>query len=279
MSKIVYFNGKFVKFNNAKISIEDRGFQFSDSIYEVIAFKNSNFIDLRYHLIRLRKSLKSINIKYRFKDKDLEKKFYKLISLNKIFNGLIYMQITRGVQARSHAYKKNLTPTSIIYIINKNFDYKTNKLIAKTAITYPDLRWKKRNIKSVSLLANVLAAAEASKKSSYEAILIENGYVTEGTASNIWIIKNKTIRTHPANSDILRGITRDSVKKLIRKYKLRLIEKKIKKKSLYESDEVFLTSSSNFVTPIIKIDNKLINKGRIGNITMELAKLYKLRIN
>ena len=153
------------------------------------------------------------------------------------------------------------------------------ELIAKTAITYPDLRWKKRNIKSVSLLANVLAAAEASKKSSYEAILIENGYVTEGTASNIWIIKNKTIRTHPANSDILRGITRDSVKKLIKKYKLRLIEKKIKKKSLYESDEVFLTSSSNFVTPIIKIDNKLINKGRIGNITMELAKLYKLRIN
>ena len=277
MSKIAYLNGRFVKLKDAKINIEDRGFQFSDSIYEVIAFKNCKFIDLKFHLIRLRNSLKFINIKYKFTNKNMEKFFLKLISMNNINSGLIYIQITRGVQPRSHAYTMNLKPTIVIYIIKKNFNDKINKLISKTAITYPDLRWKRRDIKSVSLLPNILAATEASNKSSYEAILIENGYVTEGTASNIWMVKNRILKTHPANSDILRGITRDSIKKLIKKYKLKLIEKKIKKESLYISDEVFLTSSSSFVTPIVKIDNKLINKGKIGNITMELARLYNLR--
>jgi len=279
MSRIVYLNGKFVKFKNAKISIEDRGFQFSDSIYEVIAFKNNNFIDLIFHLKRLRNSLKFINIKFKFTNRDLTKKFFKLIYMNKIKNGLIYLQISRGVQPRSHAYINNLKPTIVIYIINKPFNDNMDKLISKTAITYPDLRWKRRDIKSVSLLPNILAAKEANKRSSYEAILIENSYVTEGTASNVWIVKNKTIITHPANSDILKGVTRDSIKEIIKKYNLKFAEKKIKKNSLYGSDEVFLTSSSSFVTPITKIDNKLINKGKIGNITLELAKLYNLKTN
>ena len=151
MSKIAYLNGRFVKLKDAKINIEDRGFQFSDSIYEVIAFKNSKFIDLKFHLIRLRNSLKFINIKYKFTNKNMEKIFLRLISMNKINSGLIYIQITRGVQPRSHAYTMNLKPTIVIYIIKKNFNDKINKLISKTAITYPDLRWKRRDIKSVSL--------------------------------------------------------------------------------------------------------------------------------
>ena len=127
----------------------------------------------------------------------------------------------------------------------------------------------------MSLLANVLAAKIASNKDAYEAILIQDGYVTEGTASNIWVVKKNILRTHPLNSDILKGITRDAIKTLIKKYKLIFIEKKFKKSFLYKADEVFLTSSSSFVTPIIKIDDKVINNGKIGNVTYQLAKLYK----
>ena len=274
MSKIAYLNGRFVKLKDAKINIEDRGFQFSDSIYEVIAFKNCKFIDLKFHLIRLRNSLKFINIKYKFTNKNMEKKFLRLISMNKINSGLIYIQITRGVQPRSHAYTINLKPTIVIYIIKKNFNDKINKLISKTAITYPDLRWKRRDIKSISLLPNVLAAKAAEKKSAYEAILIQDGHITEATSSNVWIVKNKTLITHPTNSDILKGVTRDKIKILIKKFKLKLLEKKFNKKSLFNADEVFLTSSSSFVTPVIKIDNKLINNGKIGNLTYNLAKIY-----
>tara|TARA_B100000427_G_C15429924_1_gene560297 strand:+ start:183 stop:1022 length:840 start_codon:yes stop_codon:yes gene_type:complete len=274
MKKIVFFNNKYINSKNAFISYEDRGFQFADSIYEVIAFINNNFIDLDFHLRRLRRSLKLIDIKYSFNKKNLQKIFKKLIKINKNKKGLIYLQISRGVQPRNHSYNKNLKPTIIIYTIKKNLNENLDKLSGKKAITYPDLRWKRRDIKSVSLLPNVLAAKAASKKSAYEAILIDNDVVTEGTASNIWIVKKNKLITHPANTDILKGITRQSIVKIIKKEKLVLSEKKIKKSELFIADEVFLTSSSSFVTPIVKIDNKLINKGRIGKITYNLAKIY-----
>ena len=275
MKRIVYFNGKYIHYNEAKVSIEDRGLQFADSIYEVIAFKKLNFIDLNFHIKRLKYSLSQLNITLNLQNIFLRKIFINLINKNKLDYGLIYIQITRGIQSRSHVYKNNLKPTIIIYTIKKSFNDNINNLKCEKAITYPDLRWKRRDIKTVSLLANIIAAKAASKKNAYEAILIENGYVTEGTSSNIWIVKKNTLQTHPSNSDILKGITRDSIKNLIKKNKLILIEKKFKKSLLYKADEVFLTSSSSFVTPIIKIDNKLINKGKIGNITYQLAKLYK----
>ena len=193
-------------------------------------------------------------------------------------NGLIYLQITRGVQPRNHVYKDNLKPTIIVYIIQKKFNDNLKDLKCEKAITYPDLRWLRRDIKSVSLLPNIIAAKEAHKKNAYEAILIKNGYVTECTASNLWIIKNKRLLTHPTNTDILGGTTRKRLKIIIKKYKLILIEKKFKKSDLFKADEVFLTSSSSFITPIIKIDNKVINNGKVGKITYDLAKLYNLNL-
>ena len=275
MKRIVYFNRKYINYNDAKVSIEDRGLQFSDSVYEVIAFKKLNFIDLNFHIKRLKYSLNQLNIKLHFQHIFLKKIFINLINKNKLDYGLIYIQITRGIQSRSHVYKNNLKPTIIIYTIKKSFNDNIKNLKSEKAITYPDLRWRRRDIKTVSLLANIIAAKAASKKNAYEAILIEDDYVTEGTSSNIWIVKKNILQTHPSNSDILKGITRDSIKNLIQKNRLILIEKKFKKSLLYKADEVFLTSSSSFVTPIIKIDNKLINKGKIGNITYQLAKLYK----
>ena len=274
MSKIAYLNSKYINFNKAKIHIEDRGLQFSDSVYEVVPFYNKKLIDFNFHAKRLKYSLKELQIKYIVKEDKLKKIFNKIIRLNKIRNGIVYLQITRGVQSRDHDYRNNLIPNLIIYTINRKLNLPNSNFKGVKAITYKDLRWKRRDIKTVSLLANVLAKKEAVRKKAYEAILIDNGKITEATASNVWIVKNNKLITHPSNTDILKGITRETVKKLIKKNKLNLKETSFTKKELYNADEVFITSASSFVTPIIKVDSKLVNKGKIGKITMQLATLY-----
>ena len=274
MSKIAYLNSKYINFNQAKIHIEDRGLQFSDSVYEVVPFYNKKLIDFNFHIKRLKYSLKELQIKYIVKEDKLKKIFDKIIRLNNIRNGIVYLQITRGVQSRDHNYRNNLIPNLIIYTINRKLNLPNSNFKGEKAITYKDLRWKRRDIKTVSLLANVLAKKEAVRKKAYEAILIDNGRITEATASNVWIVKNNKLITHPSNTDILKGVTRETVKKLIKKNKLNLKEISFTKKELYNADEVFITSASSFVTPIIKVDSKLVNKGKIGKITMQLATLY-----
>jgi D-alanine transaminase len=274
MSKIAYLNSKYINFNKAKVHIEDRGLQFSDSVYEVVPFYNKKLIDFSFHVKRLKYSLKELQIKYIVKEDKLKKIFNKIISLNKIRNGIVYLQITRGVQPRDHDYRNNLIPNLIIYALNRKLNLPSSNFKGVKAITYKDLRWKRRDIKTVSLLANVLAKKEAVRKNAYEAILIDNGKITEATASNVWIVKNNKLITHPSNTDILKGVTRETVKKLIKKNKLNLKETSFTKKELYNADEVFITSSSNLVTPIIKIDSKIINRGKIGKISFQLATLY-----
>ena len=274
MPSHAYINNKFVSFKNAKIHIEDRGLQFADSVYEVIAVLNGNLIDLDFHLKRLRYSLKELKISYKFNKLVFKNIFDKLLSKNKISNGIIYLQITRGVQYREHKYKNKLIPTLIIYSRNKKFNLPGKNFKGVNTITFEDLRWKRRDIKTVNLLPNIIAANKAKQKNAYEAILLQDGKVTEGTSSNIWIIKKNNLITHPANSDILKGVTRTSLLKIIKKTSLKLVEKSFTHKQLLEADEVFLTSSGSFITPILKIDKKKINKGKIGNITLKLAKMY-----
>ena len=274
MPNFAFINNKFVNFKNAKIHVEDRGLQFADSVYEVIAVLNRNLIDLDFHLKRLRYSLNELEIKYKFNKKKLEKIFLTLLKKNKTSNGIIYLQITRGVQYREHKYEKKLIPTLIIYSRNKKFNLPGKNFKGVNTITYEDLRWKRRDIKTVNLLPNIIAANKAKKSKAYEAILLQNGKVTEGTSSNIWIIKKNNLITHPANTDILKGVTRTSILKIIKKTPLKLVEKSFTYKQLLEADEVFLTSSGSFITPILKIDKKQINNGKIGNITLKLAEMY-----
>tara|TARA_B100000401_G_C52687755_1_gene662954 strand:+ start:40 stop:885 length:846 start_codon:yes stop_codon:yes gene_type:complete len=274
MSKIAFLNSKFINFKNAKVHIEDRGLQFADSVYEVIAVFNHDLIDLDFHLKRLRYSLKELDIKYKINQKYLNKIFLTLLKKNKIVNGIIYLQITRGIQYREHKYGNNLIPTLIIYTRNKKFNLPGKNFIGVNTITFEDLRWKRRDIKTVNLLPNVIAANKAKKMRAYEAILIQKGKITEGTSSNIWIIKKNNLITHPANSDILKGVTRSSLLKIIKKTSLKLIEKKFTYKQLLDADEVFLTSSGSFITPILKVDKNKINNGEIGNITLKLAQMY-----
>ena len=177
------------------------------------------------------------------------------------------------------SYRNNLIPNLIIYTINRKLNLPDRNFKGEKAITYKDLRWKRRDIKTVSLLGNVIAKNEAVKRNAFEAILVEKGKVTEATSSNVWIVKNNKLITHPANTDILKGITSEAIKNIIKKNKLKLLEKIFTTTEMYKADEVFITSSGNLLTPIIKIDSILINKGKIGDITLQLALLYAKLFN
>ena len=274
MTKIAFINSKFINFKQAKIHVEDRGLQFADSVYEVISIYNKKLIDIDFHLKRLRFSLKQLNINNTLDYKKLKKIFLKLIEKNLVKNGLVYLQITRGVQSREHAFKKNLKPTIIIYTKNKKFNLPNKYFKGVNVITHEDLRWARRDIKTTNLLPNVLAENVARKKKAYTAILMKDRIITEGVHSNIWIVKNNKIITHPSNTDILKGVTRTSLKRIIKDFKLKLNEHSFTIKQLYDADEVFLTSSGSFVTPIIKVDSRIINTGKIGKITQKLAISY-----
>ena len=276
MSKYVYLNNKYVDFKDATIHIEDRGFQFSDSVYEVIKVLNGKLLDIDFHINRLKFSTKELNFNYKVNPTSLRKIFVNLVNRNKLKNGIIYLQITRGVQPREHAYKKGLKPNIIIYTTKKKFNLPDKNYKGYKAITYPDIRWGRPDIKTTSLLANILAATEASKKKSYESILVKGNKITEAAHSNVWIVRGKKIITHPANKEILKGVTRTVLKNIIKSLNLQLIEKEFSIKELLKSEEVFITSSGSLVTPIIQVDKIKINKGKIGAITKSLAlNLYK----
>ena len=276
MSKFAYLNNKYLNFNEAKIHIEDRGFQFSDSVYEVIKVLNSKLLDLDFHISRLKYSTKELNFNYKVNQTSLTKIFINLVNKNKLKNGIIYLQITRGIQPREHAYKKNLKPNIIIYTAKKKFNLPNKNYKGYKAITYPDIRWGRPDIKTTSLLANILAATEASKQGAYETILTKGKKITEAAHSNVWIVKGTKIITHPANKEILKGVTRTVLKNIIKSLNLELIEKEFSIKELLKSEEVFITSSGSLVTPITHVDKIKINNGKIGAITKSLAlNLYK----
>ena len=271
MSKIVYLNKKYVEFKNAKIHINDRGFQFSDSVYEVVKIINKKLIDFDYHMRRLKYSTKELKFNITVSNIFFYKIFFNLIKKNKINNGIVYLQITRGEQIRAHAYKKNLKPNIIVFTTKKNFNLPNKNFKGFKAITYPDIRWGRADIKTTSLLANILAATEASNKGTYEAILFKQNKITEASHSNVWIIKKNNIITHPATKEILKGVTRTVLVNLIKSLGMNLVEREFSIDELYKSDEVFITSSASLVTPIIKIDKIKINKGKIGLLTKTLA--------
>ena len=271
MSKYVYLNHKFVIYKDAKIHIEDRGVQFSDSVYEVIKVINGKLLDIEFHLSRLKYSTSELNFNFKINKPSLKNIFLSLLKKNQLKNGIIYLQITRGIQPREHAYKKNLKPNIIIYTAKKKFNLPDKNYKGYKAITYPDIRWGRPDIKTTSLLANILAATEASKQGAYETILVKGKKVTEAAHSNVWIVRGKKIITHPANKEILKGVTRTVLKKIINSLNLKLIEREFSIKELMKAEEVFITSSGSLVTPITQVDKIKINRGKIGSITKSLA--------
>jgi D-alanine transaminase len=272
-----YLNGKYLPLSEAKVSVTDRGFQFSDGVYEVIASYDGVLIDVDLHLKRLKKSLKEIDIKINLSIEEILKISNKIQSMDNLKTGIIYIQVTRGNQnPRDHKYTNNLKPNIIIYSIQK--DLKANDQLSKKGvpvITYPDIRWLRADIKSISLLGNVMAVNKAKDMKCHEAILIDqNSNVTEGNSSSIWIIKGNKCITHPLTNKILNGVTRKKLISIIKKNNLIFEEKIFKKELLFKANEVFMTNATNFIMPIIKVDKIKIGKGLPGVISLLLRKQY-----
>ncbi len=272
-----YINGNYKPLSKSSISITDRGFQFSDGVYEVIAIYNDKFVDLKLHLNRLKTSLNKIDIKINLTLPQIEKISQKIKKLNNLSMGIIYIQITRGNQnPRDHKYTNDLKPNIIIYSLKKDFK-KLDKLALKGVKTslYPDIRWLRSDIKSISLLGNVLAANYAKKNKSHEAVLYDhNNNVTEGNSSSIWMIKKNICYTHPLSYRILKGCTRNKLISILKSHKFKFEEKKFSIKSLISADEVFMTSATNFIMPIIKIDKYQISNGKPGTFTKSLREEF-----
>jgi D-alanine transaminase len=275
MPNITYIDGKYLNYEDSKIHINDRGYHFGDAVYEVIVFNKNIFYDFDGHIQRLFKSLTSLEIKFSLSSSSLKIIINNLIRLNKANIGSVYIQVSRGVAERNHSFHGlNIKPILTI-IVSKKSNIENN-LNGVKAITLNDNRWSRPDIKTTQLLPNVLAKTLANKNNAYESIFIDDeGFVTEGSSSNIWVLnKENQLITRNLDGKILSGITRNSISLFAKKNNITVVEKKFTQIELYNAKEVFLTSASSFIMPIVQIDDQNINQGLVGNVSLELRKLY-----
>ena len=266
MSRLTYVNGKYHEYKDSLVHIEDRGYQFADGVYEVFGIINKKIVDYEGHINRLFRSLKEIKINSPINKSSYYFHIKRLIKINRIVDGLVYLQITRGVAERDFKFPEKTKPSLVILTKSISMDTYFNNFKRGIKIkTIKDLRWKRVDIKTINLLAPVLAKQEAAEHSCQEAWLIdENGFITEGSSSTAWILKKNILYTTPLSNSILNGITRHTLIKGLNKNKLKLIEKKFNMKDIKDADEAFITSATQFVMPVIRVDNLKIGNGKIG---------------
>lgn len=278
MSRIAYVNGYYVPHRFATTHIEDRGYQFADGVYEVIALMNGKLIDLEPHLDRLDYSLAELKIERPVSREVLVHILKTTLQRNRLLSGMVYIQITRGVAPRYHGFPKAAEPTLVITCSYVNFEkIEGEKKKGIKVISLPDIRWRRPDIKSISLLPNVLGKQQALEQGAYEAILINReGYITESNSTNFWIIpKAGILQTFPISQQILNGITRRRVSQLAVKEGWEIVEKPFTLEQAKQAEEAFLSSSISGIMPVIAIDNQLIGTGKPGMIVSKLIDLYK----
>ena len=267
----IYLNGIFSTRSKAQISIMDRGFLFGDGVYELIPVFNKKVFLLDEHLKRLKNSLNLIQMN---EIKDLDKVINALIKKNTKNTFFIYLHITRGVQSsRNHIYSENIQPT--ILLMCEDYPAFSEDLIRRgfQATIQDDFRWMKSNIKSISLLGNVLLKNHASSNGCYETLLVRNKRLTEGSTSNVFVVKDEIIYTPKLSNELLPGVTRGLLIKLLNQNNFKIIESDIYQSDLINADEVWCSSSTNAVVPIVKVDDNIINDGKAGNISMKVYEI------
>jgi D-alanine transaminase len=282
MSNYVHVNGAVVPYDKAFIHIEDRGFQFSDGIYEVVAVRNRCLVDSEPHFQRLDRSLRELEIPSPMSHDDLRSAIHELIERNALNSGTIYIQITRGVAPRQHAFPDHeLQPT--VVITTKSFQFpepEEKAFMACKVITVPDMRWGRRDIKSISLLANCMAMTQANRVGAFEAVQYDqDGFVTEGSASNAWIVTfDGEIWTRNLDQAILPGICRKIASSIAKGKGLTLREKRFTTTDLKKAREVFLTTTTPMVKPVGTVDDVKIGDGTVGPVTRDILTAYRERV-
>ncbi len=275
MSRIVFVNGAFVPFEQASIPIMDRGFLFADGIYEVSAVLNSRLVDNDAHLARLERSLAEIRIPNPYTREEWTRLEEELVRRNGLVEGVVYMEVTRGAAERDFAFPKDATPTVVMFTQAKVISRAPAAETGVAVISVPDLRWKRRDIKSVALLAQVLAKQAAAEAGVAEAWMVEDGHVTEGSSSTAFIItRDGRIVTRPLSNAILPGITRRAVMRLAAENGLVVEERLFTLDEAYGAAEAFYTSASAFVMPVVEIDGRAVGAGKPGPLTRRLRELY-----
>ncbi len=274
MPRTVYVNGDYVSEEQGKISIFDRGFLFADGVYEVTAVINGRLIDYDLHTQRLERSLQEIRLGWPCSKDNLKTMHVELIKRNKLDQGWVYMQVTRGAADRDFKFPKDVKPGLVAFTQEKNLVDNPDAVTGVKVITVPDIRWARRDIKSVMLLAPVLGKQAAHEAGAFEAWMIEDGMVTEGTSSNAYIVKNGKAVTRGLSNSILAGCTRRSLFRLVKEHGVELEERLFTPDEAYGADEAFLTSASNFVLPIVEIDGHRVGGGQPGPVTRKLREIY-----
>lgn len=278
MARIAYVNGAYVPQSQATVNIEDRGYQFGDGVYEVCEVHDGALIDEARHLARLQRSLTELQIGQPLSAAALPLVLREVIRRNRLKDGYVYLQVTRGVAPRDHCFPA--TPVRPAFVVTtKAIDpAKGEALAAKgiAVITLPDIRWKRPDIKTIGLLPNVLARQAAKEKGAQEAWLIDaDGMVTEGAASNAWIIdRTNTIVTRHIDSGILSGVTRATLLDLIAKEGLRLEQRRFSLDEAKAAREAFVTGATNLVMPVVRIDNAPVGDGQPGPLAQRLRALF-----
>lgn len=272
---MILLNDQIIPKENASINIEDRGYQFGDGVYEVVRIYDGSFFKLAAHFERLERSANEIHIKLPFNQTEFVAKVEELKTVNDVQNGHLYIQVTRGVAPRNHPFPASAEPVLVAYLT----EYKSNETPAPgRAMFTEDIRWLRCDIKSLNLLGNVLAKEDSKKQGYDEAIFHRGETVTEGSSTNVFIVKNEIIYTHPANNLILDGITRRAIIAVGKDSGFTIVEKPFTKTELLQSDEVFISSTTQEVRPIIEVHGHVIGSGGMGNVTAILQKEFKKRL-
>ncbi len=276
--KHVYLNGQFLPAESASIPVFDRGFIFGDGVYEVIPVYGKRLFRLPHHLQRLDMSLAGIGLKQPMSHGEWAEVLEQVVRTSDVGDNSdqsVYLQITRGVAARDHAYPKDTAPTIFAYAQALIYPSPQQLRAGVTAVTTPDLRWSHCDIKAIALLPNVMMRQYASERGAAEAILLRDGRMTEGAASNIFIVESGRLLTPPKGLYILPGITRDLILELAKAHGIACAEEDISTQRLLAADEVWMASSTKEIMPIVRIDDQPVGTGQPGPLHARLHALYQ----
>ncbi|MES1991086.1 MAG: D-amino-acid transaminase [Pseudomonadota bacterium] len=278
MSRIAYVNGRYLRHTEAAVHIEDRGYQFSDGVYEVCAIRDGRMMDEDYHLERLQRSLRELRIAMPMALAALRHVMREVIRQNGISFGLIYLQVTRGVSRRDHPFPDPPVRPSLVITARCLSLAKTMASVEKGVgvITMADQRWARRDIKSVSLLANILAKQAAREAGAYEAWLVDaDGFITEGSSTNAWIVDAEgRVVTRALSAAILPGVTRRVLLEAAAREGIEIVERPFTVEEARSAREAFISASTAIITPVVKVDDHVIGNGAPGSVTLRLRKAY-----
>ena len=272
MKELTYFNGEMVESGAKVVSLDDRGYCFGDGVYEVVRVYNGRAFAFSYHQDRLYRSMREMDIPVRMPPDELQELHEIMIEQSEITDGYIYLQITRGVTPRHHAFERSkLEPQMYMFIKPITTDLGALQEGVK-AITLPDERWARVDIKTLNLIPNILAQTKAEKKGAYTAILVRDGIVTEGATSNVFVMKDGVCYTHPANHHILKGITRQLVvTRVAPTAGITIIEREFDEAFLKDADEIFFTDTIGGIIPITTLNREPLGDGKPGKAAKVLA--------